>query len=220
LKAQGVSVPGDLLEYLRTFSPSVYLERHDLRMWVRAVMTDLQTVLTRSGIGFIDTPRYTHDDCATLEREYAHYLNQHDIEKPLHLINHDVWALQCTNDKITREAQHWIILTYDRSLIEVGRGSAYSGWVASPDSFIDLTEAHKPLAEARYVSLIHSLASYSEKTLSAGARIIDRIVQYASKEMQNWEFREKLEQFKRDIVHKTDLEAPNALQQIDARTDE
>ncbi len=220
LKSQGVSVPGDLLQYLRTFSPSVHLERHDMRAWVRAVMTDLQTLLTKSGIAFLETPWYTHDHCAILEKEYAHHLNQLDIRKPGHLINHDVWALQCTNDRITQDGQHWLILTYDRSLIAVGRGDDYSGWVATPDKFVDLTEGHIPLAEARYVSLIHSLASYSERTLSAAARIIDKIVQYASTEMQNWEFRKALDDFKKNIVEKTDLEAPNAFQQIDALTDE
>lgn len=183
-------------------------------------MTDLKMVLNRSGVQFIESPRYNHADCAIFEKEYMFCLNNYKMEKPYHLINHDVWALQFTNDLVTRENQHWLILTYDRSMIDVGGGSEYKGWVASANRFIDLTQANKPLAEAKYISLIHAFATYSERTLSAGARIIDRIVQYASSEMQNWQFREDLEEFKQGIIDQTDLSASDALQQIDAKTDQ
>jgi len=216
----GKRVPNDLLDYLKSFSPSVKLERHDIKEWVRSVMTDLQTILTRSGVEFIESPKYRHDQCSLYEKEYIFNMNKYKLEKSTHLINHDVWSLQFTHDLIANEGQHWLILTYDRSMIDIGKGNIYPGWVTTPDKFLDLTENNKPLSDARYISLLHSFANYSERTLSAGARVIDRIVQYASSEMQDWEFRKDLEEFKNDILNNTDLTAFDAMQKIDASTDE
>jgi hypothetical protein len=219
LKEQGVRLPDKLLEYLQTFSPSVLVPRYDIKEWVRSVMTDLQTILNRSGVEFIESPKYAHRDCATFEKEYLFCLDSYKMDKPTHLINHDVWALQFTNDLVTREGQHWLILTYDRSMLEIGRGDQYKGWIATPNRFMDLTELYRPLVEAKYISLIHAFATYSERTLSAGARIIDRIVQYASTEMQNWEFCKEVNEFKSGTIDKTDLDEADALQQIDNKTD-
>lgn len=49
------------------------------------------------------------------------------------------------------------------------------------------------------VSVLHSVASFSERTLAIGAKIMDRIIQYASSEMQNWEFKLELDKFKKEM---------------------
>ncbi len=77
LKEEGVRVPENLMEYLRTFSPAVLLERSDTKEWVRAIMTDMQTILTKSGIQFIESPKYAHSYCATFEKEYVYCLNSY-----------------------------------------------------------------------------------------------------------------------------------------------
>lgn len=220
LLEEGIRVPENLLDYLRTFSPAVLISRTDNREWVRAVMTDLQTILTRSDIEFLESPKYDHSQCSTFEKEYLYYLNQYKMDKPKKLIDHDVWALQLTNNLITCDREHWLILTYDKALINVGKTDVFSGWVATPDRFLSFTENFRPLAEAQYISILHSFASYSEKTLSAGARIIDKIVQYASSEMQNWEFQKDFNEFKKGVIDNTDLNLPNAIEQLDVKTEE
>jgi hypothetical protein len=219
LIAQGTNIPDNIMEYLRIFSPSVLVERHDTKDWVRSIMTDIQTILNKSGISFIESPKYSHEQCSTFETEYIYHLSESKLDKPRHLVDHDAWALQFTHDLITKEGQHWLILTYDRSMISVGRSDVYAGWVTTPNRFLDLTASYDNLSEAQYISLVHSLATYSERTLSAGARIIDKIVQYASSEMQNWEFKKDFEEFKKNIIAKTDLDSIGAVQQIDASVD-
>ena len=219
LITQKVKVPKTLMEYLRIFSPSVLIEQHDKRTWIRSIMTDIQTILTKSGVSFIESPKYSHQQCATFEKEYSYHLLDLKIDKPKHLIDHDAWALQLTHDLITKNGQHWLLLTYDRSMISVGGSDIYSGWVTTPNRFLDLTASYDTLPETQYISLVHSLATYSERTLSAGARIIDKIVQYASNEMQNWEFKKDFEEFKKNILTKTDLESIDAIQRIDENVD-
>lgn len=213
------NVPKDIMSYLRVFSPAVLVDRLDMREWVRAVMTDIQTILNKSGVEFIESPKFTHEQCAIFEKEYVYYLSDFGLDKPKHLVEHDVWALQFTHDLITRENQHWLILTYDKSMISVGRSDVYSGWVTPPNRFLDLTTNYDKLSDAQYISLVHSLATSSERTLSAGARIIDKMVQYASKEMQNWQFKRDFEEFKKHILDTTDLDSVESIQQIDASVD-
>ena len=42
---QNAKVPENLMSYLRIFSPSVLVERHITRDWIRAIMTDIQSIL-------------------------------------------------------------------------------------------------------------------------------------------------------------------------------
>lgn len=182
-------------------------------------MTDIQSVLNQSNVEFITVPFYDHDKCKYFEEEYAYYLSDLEIEKPTHLINHDVWALQFTNDKIINDKEHWIILTFDRSLITFGKTEHYKGWIADPIKFLDITETKKTLSENKFTSLLHTVATYSEQTLSIGARIMDRIIMYASKEVQNWEFKQDIEKFKQELVSDVKLGKDYQIE-VDRRTDE
>ncbi len=76
------------------------------------------------------------------------------------------------------------------------------------------------MSENQFISLVNSFASYSERTLSAGARIIDRIVSYASEDMQNWQFLQEIESFKKNLVSSIDYSQPDFYDAIDSKTDE
>lgn len=219
MRKQGARVPEDFLEYLKIFSPAVATPRAPIKDWVRAIMTDIQSIITRNGIGYLESPHYTHAQCADFEKAYAFHLKKNGRNKPKHLIDHDVWALQVTQDRMVEKSEHWLILTYDRSMIEVGAEGVYKGWVTQPAHFLDLSEIYQPLSDAHYSNLIFKVASFSERTLSAGARILDKIIAYASREMQNWEFAREVEQFKQETLSKVDLSSSDAFAQVDAITD-
>lgn len=219
LKQAGVKVPDDFLDYLAVYSSAIKTEKNNIKNWIRELMTDIQSVLNQSNVEFITVPFYDHDKCKYFEEEYAYYLSDLEIEKPTHLINHDVWALQFTNDRIINDKEHWIILTFDRSLITFGKTEHYKGWIADPIKFLDITETKKTLSENKFTSLLHTVATYSEQTLSIGARIMDRIIMYASKEVQNWEFKQDIEKFKQELVSDVKLGKDYQIE-VDRRTDE
>ncbi|NCC18646.1 MAG: hypothetical protein EOM29_06870 [Bacteroidia bacterium] len=219
LKKAGTRVPDNLLEYLSTYSSAIKTEKIDIKNWIREIMTDIQSILNKSGIEFINVPYYEGDSCKYFEEEYTYLLRELNIDKQTHLTNHDIWALQFTNDLILNEGEHWIILTYDKSLISIGNSSNYKGWITTPIKFLDITESCKSLSENKFISLIHTVATYSEQTLSIGARIIDRIVLFASKEMGNWEFKQDIEKFKSQYI-KSILNSNLDIFQIDRKTDE
>jgi hypothetical protein len=216
-KQAGITMPDGFMDYLATFSPAIKTERSSTKEWVRSIMTDLQSLLAKSNVHFIQVPFYTHDDCVEFEKDY---MFKHAADKPVHLVNHDIWALQFTNDEIIRDYKHWILLTYDRSLISMSQTDAYKGWVANPFKFLDMTEIAKPLSETELVSLVHSVATYSETTLSAGARVMDRIVKYASGKMQNWEFAQEIDEFKQQVVNTFNSFTSDMFIEVDKKTDE
>jgi len=220
LKNQGVHLPKSFIDYLCTFSPNIKTERKDIKGWVRAIMIDIQSVLGRGHIDFIDVPFYNPGDCKDFEIEYSYRIQELGIEKKPHLISHDVYALQFVNDKITKESEHWVILTYDTSMLAVSHSDLFQGWITNPIKFLDFAESTKPLQDSKLVSLVHSFATFSERTLAAGARIIDRIITFASQEMQNWEFKQEIQIFKKEAIKSTNLENPDFIIQIDKKTDE
>ncbi len=204
LKLNNVKVPENYLDYLSSYSSSIKIEKNDIKNWVREIMIDIQSILNKANIDFIHVPFYDHEKCKTFEEEYVYHLRELRIEKRSHLINHDVWALQFTNDKIINDNEKWFILAYDKSLISYSKSYNYKGLILNPIKFIDITESTKPLSETQFVSLLHSVASYSERTLSIGARIMDRIIMYASDKMQNWEFKKDIESFKNVFIQSMD----------------
>jgi hypothetical protein len=220
LKLRGVDVPLTFMEYLATFSPEIRTEQSNAKTWVRSLMTGIQSLLTRSGVEFIEVPQYTHEDCIVFEKEYSYRIEEYKLDKPINLINNDIWALQFTNDQNVKNGEHWIVLTYDKSLISFGKIDSYNGWIANPPTFLNLTETFKPLSETQFISLLHSVATFSEKTLSVGARIMDKIVAYASKEMQDWKFKQEYEKFKKEAVSSIDVNSRNPYEEIDKKVEE
>lgn len=217
LKRQNVPMPSSFLDYLATFSPAIKTEHSDFKEWVRDITTDIQSILIQSGIEYLEVPRYKDEEIDDIQRLYSGYLSGY-YNKPPHLIVNDVVALKCTNDRILKNGEHWILLTYDNSLIKVSAEAFNNVWINNPYVFLDMTELTSDLPETQFCSLVHSLAQYSEHTLSIGARIIDRIVYYASENMQEWQFKKELNDLKMELIKNS--ASSKDLNYIDSKTDE
>lgn len=195
----GAKLPDSFMDYLATFSVAIKTEKSNVKAWVREIMTDLTSLLLKGHVIQEAIPFYTDDDLKDYEIEYSHFLSEKNKEKPGHLVHHDTIALKYTNDRVAKYNDHWIILSYDSILTKVGNQSFYKGWICSPEKFLEMTNISIPLSETQMVSVLHSVASFSERTLAIGAKIMDRIIQYASSEMQNWEFKLELDKFKKEM---------------------
>lgn len=220
LKNKGVKVPETIEEYLATFSNSIKTEREDIKKWVRSIMTDLQSLLTSNGIDFIDTPHYDEDDLQEIKYFYQEILGELRITKKPHLFNNDIYTLKATNDRIVQNAQVWTILTNDKSLINFSKTDYFKGWITKPFKFLQITELSKPMSESKLVSLVHSVATFSERTLSLGARIMDKLIGLSSAEIQNYELKAEIEKFKKETIESLNIEDPNVYDLIDTKTHE
>ncbi len=220
LKNRGIKTPDTILEYLQTFSNSIKIEKDNVKVWVRSIMTDLQSILTTNGIQYIDIPQYNESDIQDIEITYKEILEEQKVKKKLHLIKNDVYTLKATNERIVKEGEVWVILTNDKSLINFSKTDYFKGWITNPLRFLQITELSKPMSESKLISLVHSVATFSERTLSLGARIMDRLISLSSKEIQNYELKVEIEKFKQETINSVNIEDPNILDLIDSKTDE
>ena len=216
LKSQNVRMPSSFLDYLATFSPAIKTEHSDKADWIREITTDIQSMFLQSGIEFLEIPIYEESEYRDIKLIYENYLSKY-YHKSSYLIVNDVVALKCTNERVLKNNEHWMILTYDNSLIKVSTESFNKVWINNPYNFLDMTELTKELPDSQFCALVHSFAQYSERTLSIGARIIDRIVYYASDNMQEWQFKQELEILKDDLIKSS---VNMTMDYVDSKTDE
>jgi hypothetical protein len=220
MKNNGVDTPDTLLDYLSIFSPSIRTEQSDKKQWIRSIMTDIQSILNRANIEFLNIPFYKSEDCKAIEENYSYFLLESRISKKPNLIEHDIYILKYTNESILNNKEIWAILTYDNSLIKFGGQDHYKGWVLSPLNFLDITQTNRKLSETNFVSLLHTFATFSERTLSFGARIMDKIIAYSSKEMQNWQYKQEVETFKKQMIDEYSTFEIDASNDVDVKIDD
>lgn len=220
LKNRGVKVPSTVSEYLSTFSSTVKTERNDVKSWVRSIMTDLQSIFTSNGIEFIDTPHFEEDDLQEIKYHYSDILEDAGIKKKIHLFNNDIYTLKATNERIVKNGEIWVILTNDKSLVNFSKTDYFKGWITNPYKFLQITELSKPMSESKMISLVHSVATFSDRTLSLGARIMDRLINLTSAEIQNYELKQEIERFKQETIESINLDDSNIFNIIDTKTDE
>lgn len=220
LKNKGIKVPDTVSEYLATFSINIKTERDNIKTWVRSIMTDLQSIFTSNGVEFLDIPHYDDEDLEEIRYFYNDILDELKIKKKPLLFNNDIFTLKATNERIINSAEVWTILTNDRSLVNFSKTDYFKGWITNPYKFLQITELSKPMSESKLISLVHSVATFSERTLSLGARIMDRLINLSSQEIQNYELKAEIEKFKKETINTINIEDPNILDLIDSKTDE
>lgn len=219
LKSQGIHMPDNFMDYLAKFSPAIRIEHNDYAEWIREIMINIQSLFTYAGIEFAEIPLYLSEDLKSYQTGYSYYLQTHDIKKSPHLMRNDVYALKYTDERVSKNGEHWMLLTYDHSLIQVAQQCAHNAWINTPFSFLDMVEMTKDLPDKKFSSLVHVVASYSPQALSIGARIMDKIILYASGEMQNWEFRDEITKFKADLISRAQEDNQDYLTEVDQKTE-
>lgn len=216
LRTKNIPIPDNFMDYLATFSPSIRTEHSDSKEWIRDITTDIQSIFLQSGIEFLEMQFFEDEEIEEIHRAYVSYLSP-AYPKAKNLIMNDVFVLKCANDRVLKNNEHWIILTYDNSLIKVSGERFNHIWINNPYTFLDMTELTSDMPDKQFCALVHSFAQYSEQTLSIGARIIDRIVYYASENMQQWQFKKDLENLKEELVKSS---VNKDMNYIDSKTDE
>lgn len=219
LKKQGIKLPASYLDYLSVFSTNIRIEK-PYKDWIRSLMSDIQSLFTRRGMAtYIDIPVYSPQDTQEIEDLFVQYIEKKGIEKSNSLMINDVAALQYTHNQCSL-GEHWMILTHDQALINVAKNLNNTVWVVSPFNFAEMVEISKPLSDRNLLTLVHSIAQSRESTLAVGARIIDKIVYYASDKMQDWEFMQEINRFKEEMIRVSPSDTGEYFLEIDKKTDD
>jgi hypothetical protein len=205
LKELGKKVPSSLEDYLSIFSRNtpVYFEERYLK--IRKVMTDLQPLFSEYGVSFEDTPRVPDQYKVSIDSEYMHTLREQGRDdKDDGLVKHDTEILSHISRNYAEKNEKIICLTWDRTMLAVGTKVDVGGWIVSPVEASDIIQTRLNISNKRLLSLAHSVARTIEFPRVIGARILDRVVQLASDKLEDWEFREKLKNFKNEALARID----------------
>lgn len=214
MKLKGIKVPNTLLEFLTTFSVQVKSKYPDKKSHVRAVMTDIQLLLNGVNVDFEGVEMYETESCSVYH-SYRNIVDRMELQKSDNLINHDTWALQHITDCTNKNGEHWLFLTYDRTLREYGKSDISTIWITKPSKFLEFVECTQELSDSSLNEMVHVIAASSESTLSIGARMIDKILEYASQDMQNYEFQSAFKQFKQETLDANDYHDIKNREEID-----
>ena len=219
LKQQGAKVPPSLGEYLATFSHALARRHASWATWVRNVMPDIQHLLVEYGVAFESLAHPPDAIKREFQIEYTYTLDQINRRKPAFLIEHDVDSLAHVKRQVSERGEHWILLTWDRAMITVGRKLVDGAWVISPETACDFIQPYMQLSEGSLCSLSHRIARGVERQHGLSAQIIDKVIAFAADELLDWQFREEFRKFKDGVLDRVDFESPNYAQWIDSETD-
>lgn len=203
MKLNGRRVPDTLEDFLYSFSAQLKSKFIDRKAHIRALMTDIQKWLRNEGILFEGSQMLETEEC-DVYRQYLDIVNRMEPDKRSFLVDHDTWALQHIIDTTNKENAHWVFLTYDRTLRQYGKETNACVWISKPSIFLDLVESTQELSESDMQEMVHLIATSSESTLSLGARMMDKIIEYAGADMQNVEFQEDFHKYKNDSLSAVD----------------
>lgn len=219
LRADGADLPDSLVDFLAYFAPSCKVPSGDKALWIRKVMAEIQPKFARYRIAVEEAgaigPEYTRD----IENAYVHGLRDAGRQKHSMLIDHDVVALGYVRRQIAKAGQSWILLTWDRHVMRAGEEFQDCGWVVSPDVAADFAQPSRAVSESGLCALAHAIARTRDRPLEIAARMIDRVVAIAGARMQDWQFQKELDDFRKGLLQRMDLNAADYDEWVDWETD-
>lgn len=195
----GEEVPDTLREFLDQFA-SLHQNAS-----VKSIMVHVQRLLEDYGVIFEWIDNAMHSNNREIETTFIFKLKELKRDKRPLLLEHDVQVLSHITNRISQHREIRMCLTWDASMIAVGRELGTCGWIVSPDEASDIVQSRLPLSGEKLVSLAVSLAKAQEKPSVLGANIIDRVVAMASENLKDWQFRKRLKEFQEEALQRIDL---------------
>lgn len=220
LKKMGKKVPDSLLQFIRAISKNVTVSPSDKANMVRSVMQDIQPLLLAYGVAYEHIDRIPETYTRDVEVKFAYEMNKLQRKKLGNLIAHDVEVLSHVKRLYSERGENVMCLTWDLVMISVGMENNKEGWIVSPTEASDLIQSRMKMSDGKLLSLAHSIAKTMEAPGVLGGRIIDRVIQLSGARMADWEFRQKVSEYKEAAIARMDRNpAKFDIDQFDEETD-
>ncbi|MEX2187777.1 MAG: hypothetical protein WD875_13315 [Pirellulales bacterium] len=216
LRAQAAkAAPETLRAFVGQFSLAARRNHATSQHAIREIMADIQPLCFSYGVKYDDITQVPIHFRRDVETGYMFRMKELHRNKTQRLIDHDVEVLSHARRAISERNEIRMCLTWDAVMIAVGRELLDCGWIVSPHEACDVVQVRTKLSVGEMSALAHGLARARERPLELGARIIDRVVQLASEQLEDWSFRNRLRQFYEDSLKRIDISggAYNALDQ-------
>ena len=205
----GEKVPKSLSHFLKIFSDHACTVNKDKKETIKKVQYDLQLKLRDYGVEFEKVNNKFKNHRQEIETEYMYTFHSLNRSKPQTLVDHDICVLSHIKRCNIEERQTIVCLTWDTLMIRLGTQPNIGGWIMSPFVITDLLQSKMNLKSNEMLALAHKLARITERKSFLGAIVLDRISQFASKEMKDWEFKQHITEFLKEVHERTDMNHGN-----------
>ena len=133
--------PATLDQYLTSFAPAPQTGR-SLGHIRRALVEHLRPKVRDYGGEYLLIRQRPSAVRKEIEEELSWLCNERSKQKPAVLLDHDVAVLTELRNRVARESEGWVFLTWDKVLVEAAGGDVNYGWVIPPPAVLDLLGAH------------------------------------------------------------------------------
>jgi hypothetical protein len=223
LCAQGAIPDMTLSTFLAQFSrraASAAREPEDFRREARSVMPDLQELFGNYKIRFHNLRHATSDRFNKLQKAFDFAAMKTRKDRPAILREHDVDALAHLAASTEQHGESWMMLTWDKVLIQVSQDELPSAFVASPEMAMDFAQPCRRLSESQFCALAHRLAATSPSVDDLTAKIIDRVASLNPEKLHDGAFRKELLEFRDEARGKLpDQESDKVYAWIEGQTE-
>lgn len=199
LKDEGSAGNQTLLQFLAAFSrraAPAAREFSDLRQAARVVMPEIQDLLKHYLISNRFARQAPLDRFQALQKAFdkACYASGKD-RQPI-LREHDVEALAHIASSTENKGESWMMLTWDKTFIQVGHSELPSAFIVSPEMAMDFAQPCRRLSDTQWCALAHRLARITSPSDELTARILDNVARMNPGKFTDASFRAQLLQYR------------------------
>lgn len=204
LKAEGRLTDQTLPQFLAAFSrraASAARESIDLRQAARAAMPEIQSLLATYNVPPCRPERKTaFARFGELQRAFDLGCMETGRERQPILREHDVDALAHVARSTENEDESWMMLTWDKTFINVAQKELALAFVLSPDMAMDFAQPCRRLSDTQLCALAHRLARISSPSDELTARILDQVTRLDPEKLKDALFRRHLLEFRDQAI--------------------
>ena len=199
LKMEGHAEGQNLLQFLNSFSrraAAAARDLHDLRQAARAVMPELQDLLNTYQLPCYPPRRVSFDRFGTLQKSFDVTCIETGKDRHPILREHDVEALAHLAGSTEQKGESWMMLTWDKTFIQVAQRDLPSAFVVSPEMAMDFAQPCRRLSDTQWCALAHRLAKVTSPSDELTARILDQVAHLNPDKLRDAAFRKHLLEFR------------------------
>jgi len=223
LKNEGRKTPPSLNQFLEIFSSRAFSRLQQSKPWkdiVRLVMPDMQEAFNDYGVLFQSMSRTLPERKGEMEKAHDWMILENNRTKSDILRRHDIEALGHIEARANQARESWILLTWDKLLINLAHQELNKSWVISPEVAMDFAQPCRKLSETQWSTLAHRLARISSPRDSLTARIIDQVARLRHERLHDWEFKQDIRVFREEALTRLPEQGMDLHQWIETETTE
>jgi len=167
-----------------------------LPQFLSALMPEIQDLLNTYHVPCRPARHLSLDRFGVLQKAFDNACIETGRDRHPILREHDVDALSHLARSTESESESWMMLTWDKTFINVAQKELPSAFVVSPEMAMDFAQTCRRLSDTQWCALAHRLAKISSPSDELTARILDQVAKLSPDKLRDAAFRKHLLDFR------------------------